>query len=323
MHRDALNEIPNAKLVGVASRSAQKAEAFSKSSGDCEWMIDYKQLIKRNDIDIVCVTTSSGSHYSIGEAVLQAGKHVVLEKPIALRAVEARQLINLANERGLTLTVISQRRFEPNIAYVKKVLANNGLGKILLIEVGTPYNRTQEYYDSADWRGSIAEDGGALMNQGIHQIDLLLWFGGRVKSVYGATATMKHRMEAEDLGTAIVKFESGAIGTIMSSTCVTPNFPAYIHIYGENGTVKIHGQEIVFWSVEGAEAPERKHSPESDGSFHPLAISHAYHKRQLQNVLQSLEHGEPLAVTGSDGMLAVELVQSIVASSETGMEIQL
>ncbi len=319
-HRDAIQEIENARLISVSSRSEQRTRQFAQISG-CEWTTDYRELLGHSDIDIICVTTSSGSHSAIGAEVLRAGKHLVIEKPIALQADEAQHLIDLANANGVTLSVISQRRFEPHFVQVKRLLDEGRLGKIMLIEAGTPYFRTQEYYDSSDWRGTIAEDGGALMNQGIHQIDLLLWLGGPVHSVYGTTATLTHQMEAEDMGVAVVKFISGAFGTIMSSTSIQPGFPPYIHLYGEKGTVKIQGQSIAHWSVEGAEAPAHNDAVLSDGSSNPLAISHIYHKLQLEDLLRSLQENRPPAVTGVDGKHAVELIQGIIASSLSGKEI--
>ncbi|WP_188997215.1 Gfo/Idh/MocA family protein [Paenibacillus nasutitermitis] len=319
-HRDAIREIANARLVCVSSRTEQQAKSFAQAS-DCEWTTDYHELINRADLDLVCVTTSSGSHFHIGEAVLRAGKNLVMEKPIALQAAQAQKLIDLAEASGLCLSVISQRRFEPPIVHLKQIMLEGKLGKILLIEAGTPYFRTQDYYDSADWRGTHAGDGGAFMNQGIHQIDLLLWLGGPVHSVYGKTATMTHVMEAEDMGVAIVKFASGALGTIMSSTSIRPGFPPFIHIYGERGTVKIQGQSIVHWSVEGAEAPADTEGLQSDGSASPLDISHLYHKMQLEEIVQSLEQNRPMRVTGRDGKQAVELIQGIGASAAAGKEI--
>lgn len=321
-HRDAIQELENAKVIAVSSRSDQHVRQFAQASGS-DWTTDYHELLRRSDIDIVCVTTSSGSHFQIGMDTLAAGKHLVMEKPIALQASEAQLLIESAESKGLTLSVISQRRFEPHFIILKKLIDENKLGKLMLIEAGTPYFRTQEYYNSSVWRGTIAEDGGAMMNQGIHQLDLLLWLGGEVQTVYGKTATLAHEMEAEDMAVAIVKFTSGLFGTIMSSTSVKPGFPPFIHVYGEKGTVKIHGQSVDHWLVEGVEAPPQNTAVVSDGSSNPSAISHIYHKLQFQGLLESLSRSLPPAVTGLDGKRAVELIQGIIASSLSGKEITL
>ncbi|MFB9275443.1 Gfo/Idh/MocA family protein [Cohnella cellulosilytica] len=319
-HAAALQEMDNARLVCAASRTAEKAAAMASEFG-CEWTRDYRALLERTDIDIVNVTTSSGSHAFIGREVLEAGKHLVMEKPITMTEGEAQQLIDLARSRGLVVSVISQMRFEPYFQSVKRLLDEGKLGRLLLIEAGTPYSRSQEYYDSADWRGTIAEDGGALMNQGIHQIDLLLWLGGPAKSVFGKIATMTHRMEAEDMGVAVVEFINGAIGTILSTTSVKPGFPPYIHLYTDKGTVKLVGQSAEYWSVEGVEEPTSPNAQHSDGSSDPLAISHIYHRKQLEQLLQSMDNGLAPLVGGADGKRAVELIRAIYASSESGSKV--
>ncbi|RAP75968.1 Gfo/Idh/MocA family protein [Paenibacillus montanisoli] len=322
-HIEAIRGLAGASLTVVSSRTAAKAQAVAEREG-CTWTGDYMELLRREDVDIVCVTASSGSHYRIGCAALAAGKHVVIEKPVAMRAAEAAELCRMAEERALTLSVISQRRFEPLHLEVKRIIAEGRLGKLLLAEVEVPFYRSQGYYDSAPWRGTIAEDGGALMNQGIHSIDLLLWFAGEASSVYGRTVTATHRMEAEDLGVAIVQFKSGALGTIMASTSISPGFPAAIRLYGSGGTIKLAGSDIVHWSVPGYEAPPSfGSSPAYGGVSDPRSISHHYHQLQLQNVMHAIESGSPPNVTGEDGFRAVQLIEAVYESSAAEREIRI
>jgi UDP-N-acetyl-2-amino-2-deoxyglucuronate dehydrogenase len=220
-HIKAIHEIPCAKLVAVSSRSEQRAREVGERE-QVDWFTDYKKLLSRSDIDIVCLTTSSGSHGVIGADVLNSGKHLIVEKPMTMTVEQSEFLICLAEENGLVLSVISQHRFEESFILAKKVLTEGKLGNLLFIEAQTPYFRTQAYYESADWRGTIEEDRGALMNQGIHQIDLLLWLAGPIRTVYGKIATQTHQMEAEDIGVALVTFENGAMGSIMASTSLQP-----------------------------------------------------------------------------------------------------
>ncbi|QHW31419.1 Gfo/Idh/MocA family oxidoreductase [Paenibacillus rhizovicinus] len=322
-HIEAIRGLSGARLAAVSSRNATKAKAVAERE-NCAWTADYETLLQRTDIDIVCVTTSSGSHYSIGRAALTAGKHVVIEKPVAMRAAEAEELCRLAAERGLTLSVISQRRFEPLHREAKRILEEGRIGKLLLAEAEVPFYRSQQYYDSAPWRGTIAEDGGALMNQGIHAIDLLLWLAGEARSVYGRTATQTHAMEAEDLGVAIVQFKSGALGTIMASTSITPGFPASIRLYGSEGAIKLEGSGVVHWTVPGYEAPPAfESSPAYGGVSDPRSISHLYHQLQLQNVIEAIASGSKPVVTGEDGYRAVQLIEAIYESSAAGGEIRI
>ncbi|AZN43031.1 Gfo/Idh/MocA family protein [Paenibacillus albus] len=322
-HIAAIRGLDGAKLTVVSSRDGTKAQAIAEREG-CAWTVDYKELLQRNDVDIVCITTSSGSHYRIGHDALVAGKHVVIEKPLAMRAAEAEELCRLAEERGLMLSVISQRRFEPLHLEVKRIVAEGRIGKLLLAEVEVPFYRSQQYYDSSPWRGTIAEDGGAFMNQGIHSVDLLLWFAGEARAVYGRTVTQTHEMEAEDLGVAIVQFKSGALGTMMASTSITPGFPAAIRLYGSEGTIKLSGSNIEHWSVPGYDAPPVfAESPAYGGVSDPRSISHIYHQQQLSNVIESIEFVSQLAVTGGDGFRAIQLIEGIYESSAGGKEVRI
>jgi predicted dehydrogenase len=321
-HIRAIKDIPNARLAAVASRSATKAQQIGEREG-CRWATDYGELLASPDVEIVCITTSSGSHYGIAKEALEAGKHVLVEKPIAMRAEEADHLVDLARRKRLTLSVVSQRRFEPQLMHVKRAIDAGKLGRLLLVEASTPFYRTQAYYDSAAWRGTREEDGGALMNQGIHQIDLLLWYGGPVRTVYGKIATFTHQIEAEDTGVAIVHFTSGALGTIMASTSTQPGFPPRIHLFGEKGTVKIEGNQVVFWNVPDAEEPPRETAGKGGGESDPLAFSHVYHKLQIEDFLRAVAEGADPIVTGIDGRRAVAVVNGIYESSLTGKEIAL
>jgi len=321
-HIESIRQIEGARLACVSSRNEERAKAVAESEG-ADWTSDYRTMLAREDIDIICVTTSSGSHASIGLDVLQAGKHLVIEKPITMKAEDAAQLVQTAKERGVKLSVISQRRFEAQHQAVKRVLEDDALGKLLLLEIALPFYRTQAYYDSAEWRGTIAEDGGALMNQGIHSIDLLLWFGGEVKSVFGKIATQTHQMEAEDLGLAILQFKNGAFGKVMASTSIQPGFAAQINLYGEKGTIKLEGSSIVHWTVPGRTEPSWANAATYGGVTDPRSIASDFHQSQLIDVITAIETGiEPL-VTGEDGLRAVQLVEAIYKSAAEGVELQL
>lgn len=316
-HLGAIRDIPHAKLVGVYSRGADKAKKVGERE-KCRWTTDYKDLLKDPAVEIVDIVTSSGSHASITREALQAGKHVLVEKPMAMTSAEADELIALAKSKGLTLGVVSQRRFEDQHEAVKKTVDSGAIGKLLLVEVSCPYFRDQAYYDSADWRGKIATDGGAIMNQGIHSVDLMMWFAGPAKSVLGKTATQTHRMEAEDLALAIVTFESGAFGTIMASTSIQPGFTPCLNLYGEKGSIKLEGASITHWTVPGVPKPEFAAPQASAAVRGPLLASHQMHQRQIQDVLLALEEGRTPRVSGLDGRRAVRLIEGLYLASKSG-----
>lgn len=322
-HLEAIRAIPGARLVVVAERNEDRAKAFAAKAGS-DYVTDHAKLLARPDVDVVCVTTPSGSHAKLGMDVVNAGKHLVVEKPLAMHAHDAYELVRAARAKGVTMSVISQRRFEPQHVAVKQAVDAGAIGKLLLAEVSLPFYRTQAYYDQADWRGTIDQDGGALMNQGIHSIDLLLWFAGPAATVMGKTATQTHRMEAEDIGLAIVKFQSGAFGTIMASTSIQPGFPATLNLFGEKGTIKLEGTSITHWTVPDYDRPAEAQQQAAGGGggvADPRAISSEFHRLQLTDIVESIEQRRTPKVTGDDGMRAVQLVESIYESSKRGTEI--
>lgn len=320
-HLRAIREIPGARLAGISDRPEERVREIAAREG-CPGASDYRELLDRADVDLVTIATPSGSHARIAGEALEAGKHVLVEKPMAMTAAEASDVIRRAAEKRLVLSVFSQRRFEEQHRAIRRALDSGALGRLLALEVSCPFYRAPEYYAQASWRGTKGQDGGALMNQGIHSIDLMLWFAGRARKVYGRTATRTHRIEAEDLGLALVSFESGAFGTILASTCIQPGFPAALNLYGEKGSVKCEGAEVAHWSVPGVLKPGSGGSG-GGGVRDPRSISHAGHRMQIEDVIRSIRAGSPPAVTGEDGRRAVELVESIYRSSETGLPVEL
>jgi UDP-N-acetyl-2-amino-2-deoxyglucuronate dehydrogenase len=322
-HLSAVQQLENAKLIAISDRKEAKAKEIGERE-NCFWTTDYKQILNHPDVDIVCLTTGSGSHARIGLDVLHADKHLLVEKPLAMTVEEAEQMIQLADMKGLLLSVVSQRRFEPQHQTVKQLIDQGALGKLLYFEISCPYYRTQAYYDSASWRGTITEDGGALMNQGIHSIDLLLWFAGPVESVCGKVATQVHNMEAEDIGISIVKFRSGALGNIMASTNIQPGFLPSLHIYGEKGTIKIEGTAITHWTVSDFSKPENLEDVSvGGGGSDPRSISNEYHKLQLTDFIEALSEGRTPQITGMDGKRSIQLIHAIYEASKKGLEITL
>jgi len=320
MHIRAFKDL-GARVVAISSRRAEQASLVAREES-CAFTTDPEELVRRPDIELVTITTSSGSHARLALAAIAAGKHVVIEKPMAMNAADARHIVEAARAQGVLLSVISQRRFEPVHRIVKGTIAAGALGRLLLVEARCPYYRSQEYYDSADWRGTIAEDGGALMNQSIHSVDLMLWLTGPAREVVGRVATQTHRMEAEDLALAIVSFESGAMGTITASTSIRPGFLPALDLFGEKGSIRLEGANVTHWSVPGVEMPVSS-GPASAGVANPQLASHEHHRTQLADVLAALDEGRAPAVTGEDGLRAVELVDGVYQSAKSNRPVSL
>ena len=194
---------------------------------------------------------TSGRHADVGIAAARAGKNLLIEKPIDVSLAAADRLIEAAEAAGVTVSVVSQHRFDPGLAELRRLIRAGALGRLLLGQASTKWYRGQDYYDSAGWRGTWAMDGGALMNQGIHYADLLAWCMGPVAEVNAVTATQAHAMEAEDCALAIVRFGSGAVGSITASTAVFPGFAQRLEISGTEGTVIIEDGAIIYRGFRG------------------------------------------------------------------------
>ena len=244
MHADAIAALPGARLMAVTDVAAGAAAAFAAARG-CAAEPDLDALLARADVDVVCVCVPSGLHAEVGIRAAKAGKHLVVEKPIDVTLEAADRLIEAARTAGVALTVISQHRFDPGLTELKRLLGEGALGRLVLGEASTKWYRTQAYYDSAGWRGTWAMDGGSLMNQGVHYVDLLRWCMGPVTEVTAVCTTQAHQIEAEDTALAILRFGSGAVGTILSSTAAFPGFPQRLEITGTEGTVIIEDGQMV------------------------------------------------------------------------------
>lgn len=327
-HLEAIEAIDGARLGGVASASAERARALGERCG-VPWTTDLEELLVRADIDAVAIMSPSGLHPSQALAALAHGKHVLVEKPIALSVRDADAVIDEGRKRGLTVATVSQRRFEPAMIALQAAVAAGAFGTISLILTEGIYHRPQAYYDSAAWRGTIALDGGVLMNQAIHMIDLVRWLGGPVRSVSAHVATRTHVMEAEDTASVSLQFATGALGGIVATTSATPEFPPEIRVYGDAGHARIGGEVAVEWEVPGTPPPSAgpptpaASAPAGAGASATWGTTATGYIRQYSDFIAAIREGRPPAVTGDDGRNAVEIVTAAYESSRTGRAVEL
>src|SRR5690242_10411562 len=327
-HARAISELPNARLVGFVDLQEERAAALGTTFA-VDHSTDLDAFLERPDVDAVCVCVPSGLHAEVGVRAAQAGKHLVVEKPIDVTLAAADRLIEAARAAGVALTVISQHRFDPGLIELKRLLGDGALGRLVLAEASTKWYRTQAYYDSAAWRGTWAMDGGSLMNQGIHYVDLLRWCMGPVTEVTAVCATQAHQVEVEDTALAIVRFGSGAVGTILSSTAAYPGFPQRLEITGTDGTVIVDDGRIVrraFGAQPTAGTPADGAGPDAGttgAAADPAAIEVASHAAQIADLLAAVEEGRAPAVDGRAGRDALEIVRAVYESARTGASVRL
>lgn len=325
-HIEAINAIDGARLVAVSSASADRARAVGEKWG-VPWTTDLEVMLARGDVDAVAVTTPSGFHVAVALAALRQGKHVIVEKPLALTVRDVDAVIAEGRRQGRLVAAVSQRRFEPAMRAVNEAVTAGAFGRIVLI-VGESLNyRPQSYYDSAAWRGTQALDGGVLMNQSIHEIDLVCWFGGPVKSVAAHIATLGHEMESEDTATVSIRFANGGLGQIVATTCATPGFEQEIRIYGDAGHVRVVGERPVEWDVPGFPAPSAEMldpGVDPDSLAAPTwGTDSIGHRRQYTDFVAAIGTGRQPEVSGEDARHAVEVVTAAYESDRTGQAVVL
>ena len=310
IHADALQGIKEARLCGVADARSESAAAFAQTYGIRAYP-SFEEMLADKEIDAVCICTPSYLHASNAIAALSAGKHVALEKPMALSVAEADRVIDACERTGKKLTVISQLRFSPDIARVRQLIKDGAFGTLTLCELSMKQYRSEEYFTSSNWKGKRAfEGGGALMNQGIHGVDLLLYLCGDATVAKGEIRTLSHRIEVEDTAAALLTFENGALGVVTASTCAFPGFERSIRIHGDKGFVFLNENRIEKMLTKDGETVDRKLRPL--GSAGDAAVLDSrFHQKQLENLIGAIEGEEELLVGYRDGRAAVKLITDI------------
>jgi len=289
-------------------------------------------MLADDAVDVVTICTPSGAHRDPAAAALNAGKHVLVEKPLEITLARCDDIIAAAEENGVKLGTIMPSRFSEANLTLKRAIDAGRFGRLTLGDTYVKWWRTQEYYDSGGWRGTWSLDGGgAYMNQAIHNVDLLYWFMGDVAEVCGLTDTLAHeRIEVEDTGTAIVRFKSGALGTLEATTSVYPGLLKKTEIHGTCGSVIVEQDDILLWDFADPEPDDEtirrkfgKGSATTGGAADPKAISAAGHQKQFEDFLAAIKDGKTPAVDGHQGRKSVELILAIYESSWTGRRVSL
>ena len=322
IHARAIVEARNCELTSVYTSNKEKEKEIEEKY-DVNVYNNYEKLLK-SDVDIVSICTPSGTHLNFGKEAAKCGKHVVVEKPIEVTIKKAKELIEVCRENEVKLGVILQNRYLSSVQKIKKIIKEDKLGKIFHASAYIKWWRSQEYYDSSQWRGTYELDGGGtLMNQSIHTVDLLVYLTGKPVSVASLMGTFRHdRIEVEDSVVAIVKFENGAIGSIEASTSIQPAQPRKIEIHGEKGTVVLEGDEAII-HIEGIEETGKAVQSDS-GADSPLAgFKIEPHKKQFEEIAQAIIENREPEVNGVVAMESLAMVEAIYKSGREGRFIDL
>jgi predicted dehydrogenase len=332
-HARALAEVPDARLTALVSRREANARAMAEELHlDCLLATDLNAVLARPDVQAVIITTPSGAHLEPALAAAKAGKHVVVEKPLEITGERCDRIIDACAHRGVKLCTVFPSRFGDANQALKQHIDAGRFGRLTLGETTCKWWRPQSYYDEGGWKGTRALDGGgALMNQAIHNVDLLLWMMGDATHISGFTATLAHeRIEVEDTAVACLRFANGALGIIEATTSVHPGLPKTIAIHGDRGSVVIEQDDVLRWELTPETAEDRaikerfaQKTGVSGGSSNPASISHIGHARQLADFVRAIQTNTAPLVDGREGRKAVAAIEAIYQSAVSGRTVTL
>ncbi|MCX7885284.1 MAG: Gfo/Idh/MocA family oxidoreductase [Caloramator sp.] len=311
----------------LKNKAIEKAEIYKKHFPESDIKIyeDYKDMLEKEEIDVVTIATESGYHPEIAIYAMNKGKHVIVEKPMALSTDDADNMIKTAKENNVKLCVSHQNRFNKSIQMLRNALEEGRFGKIVSGMASIRWNRNMDYYRQAPWRGTWELDGGTLMNQCIHDIDLLQWMmGGEVDSVYAQTGRFLRDIEAEDFGAIIVRFKNGSIGIVEGSACVYPkNLEETLSIFGEKGTAVIGGlavNRVETWRFSDGKDSEEEILKQQDAD--PDTVYGHGHTPLFKDMIDAIKNDREPLINGQEGKKGMEIILAAYKSQKTGMPVK-
>lgn len=324
-HARAVQEIDDATIVAFGGQNLEKISQLAESFGGVAYE-DIEAFFNHKPMDMVIIGSPSGLHSEQGIAAAERGLHVLVEKPIAISTEQADALIAACEQAGVKLGVCFQDRVAPDVLRLKELLDAGNLGKPFLASAQVKWYRPQAYYQDSRWRGTWALDGGgALMNQGVHTVDLLLWLMGGVRSVWAKAITAVHNIEVEDTVVAALQLMSGAIATLEAATSVYPGFPRRLEISGSEGTILLENDRLtaVNLRLPVAELPPAIPALQDERSVSPRISDVRGHRTLIEDFLGAVAGDAAPMCDGHQARRSVELIEAIYQSSRTGQPVEL
>jgi len=316
-HADAVQANEQAELLQVCDIVEERAKKLAEEY-NCTYTASLAELLDNDDIQGVSICTPSGMHSEHAIATAQAGKHILCEKPLDVTLEKIDAMIEAAEVNDVKLAGVFQRRTYPSSQKVREAVRNGKLGKMVLGDCYQKYFRSHEYYGSGDWRATWELDGGgALMNQGVHGIDLLLWIMGNVARVSSYCRRLARNIDVEDTSVANLEFENGALGTLVTTTSVMPGENVRIEIHGDKGSIKLQGEDIVQWAIEGEEEITGESADEGTASD-PTAVAASGHIEHVRDLCEAIINDREPTIPGHEARKSVELIKAIYLSSRLG-----
>ena len=329
LHAKAYRDAKEIQLAAVVDEAEDRAAALGGEFGVPSYT-RMEEVLARADIDFIDICTPSGMHADAAIAAAKAGKHCICEKPLDITPQRCDKMIAAFEKSRTTLGGVFQHRFADDVRKTRAAIDDGRFGRITLATCSTPWWRTQEYYDSGAWRGTWKFDGGgALMNQSIHAIDLLVWLAGPIKTVTARTALLAHeRIEVEDVAVAVCEFESGALGVIQGTTAAYPGSGVRHEIMGTGGTVYLVNDKIELWKLRDEESAEKQPAAASrragtGAAGDPKALAGILFTRNFDDIARAARAGTAPCVSGPEAKKSVEVICAIYQSARTGKPVSL
>ena len=318
-HARAAREIAGIEIAAVYGTNREKVERMA-TEFEATAYLDFEKFLSHRPMEFVAIGSPSGMHAAQGIAAASHGLHVLTEKPLDITTLAADSLIQAANKAKVKLGVFFQDRFKADLNHVKQWLDDGILGKPILADARVKWYRPPEYYGDSKWRGKLALDGGgALMNQAIHTVDLLLWLFGDVVRIQAQKRTALHKIEAEDTLTALLEFANGAVGVLQAATSVYPGYPRRVELTGEQGTIIIEHDRLVAADLKNRPADARGTGNDTNQSASSAAVSDVRgHKAAMEDFIEAIEKNREPRCNGVEARRSVGLVEAIYAACESG-----
>ncbi|HEV2123396.1 MAG TPA: Gfo/Idh/MocA family oxidoreductase [Chloroflexota bacterium] len=323
-HAAAAAQTAGGRLVAVVDTVEERARTLAEQHG-AEWSTDLVAVLARDDVHVVSVCLPTRLHLDIGEQVIAAGKHVVMEKPLELTLDRADRLLAMAREHNVQVAAIFNRRFIPALKATKRAVDEGLMGDILVADMYFKGYRSQEYYEGSGWRGTWAMEGGAaLINQGIHGIDLLCWIAGPVARIFGYADHLRRDIEADDTAIGVLRYASGAMGVIQGMTSIQPPLPDRLEFHGTKGSIQLSGYSIARWDVPGAESWPAEVTEEEQALLTQVKnIADIGHILQIADMVGVVREGRAPVVSGDEGRKALEVTLALYDSARDSREVLL
>lgn len=315
-HAAVIDAEPRGKISALCDINPDKNKELAQKYGDrVNCYSDFDEMLQKTDASVINICTPHGLHAQMAIKAAKAGKHILVEKPMALTVADATQMIEAADANNVHLMIVKQNRFNVPIALTKNALDSGKLGRIFMVQCNVLWNRHDGYYNESNWRGRKVFEGGALYTQASHFIDLLNWWFGDVVNVQAEIDTKNHSIEIEDCGNALLRFESGVMGMLTWTTCVyNKNYEGSITIVAENGTIKIGGpylNKIEYWDVKSLPLQDDLSFIDKPNAYGKYQGTSSNHDKVVTNVIAKLFNERHLVVEGDEGIMSIKAIEMI------------